>query len=304
MQRFKHLIQFALGFTAALTLVELLLILTAGHTPERSIWPTPQAAIKHFLASDGADPSVLFFGSSITEASIDPDHVGNADGFNAALPFSTPTSSEVWYRQENGFSTSAEVVILGIPPWPQQMETGPGWLGPALNSAYEYQAGWLDRFALHRHEGVLADWFDLRHFQLGLGARVWKENGHHVGYYPHEDDEPTIQLLGPDLERLTKEDEDAIRRMEHLTDVNGAQLVLLIEPASEDFMEQFDSEATEAYHNSIEDLGKELGVPVWDTYSIPWQTELFADGVHFNYDGTVEYSAFISRELAKCCAPG
>jgi hypothetical protein len=298
MAKMKYLGKLAFGFVSGLLIAEILLAGVAEHLPDRSIWPTPQAEIKHQFAATGPQPSVLFFGSSITEAAIDPERLATAGGFNAAFPFASPLSSEVWYRHELRFSSETDVVVLGIAPWPADAYEKSEWLAPALDRSYAFEPYWLDKTNLHRNKGVLADWFDLRHFQLGLTANNWKENGHHFGYYGRQADRATIELSVFELSRLPENQEQAIRQINKLSVTNGTQLVLLIEPSGDEFMKRFRPERVSAFIESLEQLGEDLGIPVWDTFSIDWPEEMYADGVHFNREGTIAYSHQISTMLA------
>ena len=95
--------------------------------------------------------------------------------------------------------------------------------------------------------------------------------------------------------RMNSENELALRRTVEFLREAGTTVVLMIEPA------QYPGEVPEAdireYLESIERIGRDLEVPVWNTYSLAWGKLMFADGIHFNRDGTEAFTRLIGGRL-------
>jgi hypothetical protein len=70
------------------------------------------------------------------------------------------------------------------------------------------------------------------------------------------------------------------------------EVVLMIEPG------QFPGEVSDAdidlYLTSIRELGRELGVQVWDTYTRGWDPDFYVDEAHFNRKGTVAFTTYLA----------
>ena len=76
----------------------------------------------------------------------------------------------------------------------------------------------------------------------------------------------------------------------------GTRPVIVIEPGR--FAGPVTDDVINEYIAWLRSFAADLGVELWDAYSMDWDPELFADGTHFNFQGTVAYTAYIAEMLA------
>lgn len=88
----------------------------------------------------------------------------------------------------------------------------------------------------------------------------------------------------------------AITRLAEHVQLQGGVFVLMIEPAR--YPGEVSEEALQRYLGTVRDLADQLDVELWDTFSIGWADYLYADGLHFNRQGTEAFSALIHELLA------
>jgi hypothetical protein len=72
----------------------------------------------------------------------------------------------------------------------------------------------------------------------------------------------------------------------------GIEVVVMIEPGS--YPGQFSDSEVESYLTSIRVFGHEMGIPVWDTYSVGWDSSYHADEAHFNREGTIAFTTYLA----------
>jgi hypothetical protein len=88
---------------------------------------------------------------------------------------------------------------------------------------------------------------------------------------------------------------EALQRTAGTLEQAGMQMVLMIEPGH--FPGEVSDSDLATYLDSIRDLGRDLDIPVWDTYSVGWDPEYYVDEAHFNREGTVAFTTHLAGLL-------
>lgn len=283
-----------LGAFSALGIAEMSLQLFGGGLPVRSEWPTVETQLKDSQLTLADEWDVIFLGSSITEAAVDPRLLNGIAAYNGALPFSTPISQEVWYRGQ--FSDQeARVVVLGLPAWPFHESDGEDLLASGIEAALRDGASLESRLATVRHRGVMADWFGLRSTEITLQSKLWTPHGHLTAYYEISGARATggFESYGPP--RMSEDVRAAITRLAEHVQLQGGTFVLMIEPAR--VPGEVEEDVIQRYLDTVRDLANSLDVELWDTFSVGWAKELYADDVHFNREGTEAFSELVNELL-------
>jgi hypothetical protein len=288
-----------LGVISALLIGEVSLRVVEARIPMSTTWPSPETHVKSAqLANLGQDVEILFLGSSITEAAVDPALLmaltGSGLAYNSALPFSSPLSNELWLDEVALAYVSPSTVIIGVPAWPTHSTSEDDTL---QNGIQQSLAGIAtptatSSLALARSKGVLADWE-----QRSVGVRLsesglWTDLGHMTGYY--ESSGGTLAGRFPPYGAPTMSSDNlaALTRTVSALTQEGIEVVVMIEPGS--YPGQFSDSEVESYLTSIRDFGHEMGIPVWDTYSVGWDSRYHADEAHFNREGTIAFTTYLA----------
>lgn len=287
-----------LGFLVAVVVAELLMQLLAPQLPAENDWPSADFQVKNAqLSAMEEPPELVIFGTSTSQAAIDPELLANTAGFgsgyNAAAPFSSPRTFLLLLEDLVLPNTSPSVVLIGLPPWaPGRADSD--FLVESMRRAMESddkQA--IAEPALFQHRGVFADW-DARHaHQNLLNSGLWNQDGHFTGYYergPLRDPEwrpPPSDALDPADELALEELIDSVR-------VKGARPVLFVEPVC---CHRDANRATRRYVDWLLRSAEDWDVTVWDTYTRDWPLDFYADESHFNRRGTEAFSVFLGNLL-------
>jgi hypothetical protein len=291
-----------LGLVVALGVAEIT-IRALEPLPAASTWPTAETQLKsRQMAAIEAPIEVLFVGSSITEAAVDPSLVvdaGVGSAYNAAVPFSYPVSMDVWVREVAAPATEPSVVVIGMTPWAPTDPEIQDLVIEGLERAAEEsksEGSLLSFSALWRNRGVMAD-FDYLLDQLFLAeSGLWTELGHQTGYrdLPQDFTSGPPRIVG--ARRMSGSNESALRQLvDHLQE-EGVTVVFMIEPTRDP--EVREARSTAVYLESLEELASSLGVELWDMYSVAWPDSLFTDNDHFNAEGTRQFSLLVAERLA------
>lgn len=291
-----------LGLVVALGFAEIA-IRAMEPLPVPSTWPTPETQLKARQMSTLDGPvDVLFVGSSITEAAVDPTLVVNGgitSAYNAAAPFMDPPAIEIWLRDVAVPLTMPSFVVIGLTPWPPSDSHIQDDVVAGLDRAVSRPSlGESDHasFALWRNRGVFAD-FDYLLDQLLLAeSGLWTDLGHQTGYHdlPRDFTAGLPRVVG--ARRMSGPDEVALRRSVGQLQSHSVEVILMIEPTSDRDVEA--SQATAGYIAWLEELASDLGVELWDMYSITWPDSLYTDNDHFNAEGTEQFSALVGERLS------
>jgi hypothetical protein len=269
--------------------------------PSASSWPTVETDVKSRQLDElSADVDILFLGTSLTEAGVDPAILMGLTGadlvYNAALPFATPLSNQVWLDEVVLERVVPSVVVIGIAAWPPHTTINDDPLRAGLLATSTDDAG-LSASALFRQKGVLAEWDQRDVRERSSSSNLWTDLGHMRGYY--EVAPGSMKETFPPYGEPAMSSDNSAALAATIRDLRaaGTSVVLLIEPAH--YPGSVLESDVDAYLDSITQVGEELGVEVWDTYHVGWRPEMYADGAHFNRTGTeafTEHLAGLVRE--------
>ena len=266
--------------------------------PVRTDWPTIETGIKYELLRQLPSADVVFLGSSITEAAIDPREFVHASGvgsaFNAGLPFSSPYSNEWWLNEVVLENVEPKLVVIGVTAWSggQHADRDP------LLAALRVTPGSRDDphdspLALFRQTGLLSEW-DRRMADERVKAHL-TELGHQTGYYERSIDDATPFGLPTGPAEMPNDEAAAVGRMIDTLNERGIDAMVLIEPGrSPGDNGTLDYER---YVSSVLRHEDDWGVPVVDSFHRAWDSSFFADLAHFNRLGTESFTAYMAQTI-------
>jgi hypothetical protein len=291
-----------LGLIVTLAAAEGLVRVIEDRLPAGTQWPSVETDVKFHRLSELSDADVVFLGSSITEAAIDPSafvQKSRAESaFNSGLPFSTPFSNEWWLSEVVLEVVDPELVVIGLTAWSGGSgASGDGLLQGLRSTPTTADRGWS---ALVDRAGLLSEW-DARAAEDRTSDFI-TEFGHQTGYYDRsiDDAEPLDLPLGPSL--MPEDEADAVGRMiERLRD-EGIKAIVMIEPGR--YPGDNGGIDYDRYIDSVMSHQSEWDVPVIDTFHMKWERGWFADMAHFNRRGTEEFTSFIAQTIDGLLADG
>lgn len=296
----RPLLHTLLGLALVITGSEIALREVEQHLPVLSHWPTLETEVKstQFAELDSA-PSLLLIGSSMTESGIDPQRLmtmGAApSAYNSAFPFFSPAAAELWLREFLEPWDDLEVLLIGLPVWPPPRDTASDslTLGLLRTASAESDSDPFDNLALWRLRGLLADIDEAA--RRDHSREVWTDLGHQTHYYGRANGS-VAGNYGPYLySAMSDVQERALRRIiETALDAEVTPIVLL-EPGG--YPDEVADQRVAAYIDSIRALAEGFGVEFWDSYSIDWDSSLYADETHFNRTGTIAFTDYVGERL-------
>jgi hypothetical protein len=288
----SRILSVALGIAVSVAAAEGVVRILDDRLPTGTEWPSVETDVKYHRLTELPEADVVFLGSSITEAAIDPDaflaESGLKSAFNSGIPFSSPISNEWWLDEVVLKTVEPELVVIGLTPWSGGSESSGDRLLQGLRAAVRTpDRPWS---ALLDRAGLLAEW-DARSTE-DRTRRFLTDLGHQTGYYERsiEDAKPLDLPFGPKV--MPKEEVDAVGRMVDRLTKEGIDAVVLIEPGrypGDDGSVDYD-----VYIDSVLSHESEWGVPVLDTFHMTWERDWFADLAHFNRRGTEEFTSYIA----------
>ena len=286
-----------LGMMLTLGLAEASLRIFDDRLPANTDWPTMETDVKFDRLREVSEADVVFLGSSITEAGIDPIAFaekarGVDSAFNSGFPFSTPFSNEWWLNEVVLRQVEPELIVIGLTAWSKGAASADDPLLPGFESAMA-SAG-EPPLAVLQHAGVLSEW-DSRTTDA-RGRALLTDLGHQTGYYDRSiDDASPLDLPFGGPPAMPHEEADAVSRMIRRLTSSGIDVIVLIEPGrypSDDRTVDYDR-----YIDSILSHSGDWGVPIVDAFHQKWERAWFADIVHFNRRGTEEFTSFMARTI-------
>jgi hypothetical protein len=284
-----------LGVLLALGAAEGVVRIFDERLPAGTTWPSVESQLKFELLRDLSDTQVVFLGSSITEAAVDPalfSEVSMADSaFNSGIPFSTPFSNEWWLDQVVLRELRPQVVVIGLTAWSGGMRPDQDLL---LTSYREVRAApGAPPVALLEHAGVLSEW-DSRMSDARARALL-TDLGHQTGYYDRSIDDADAVEMPDGPPEMPGAEADAVGRMIDRLKAEGIETLVLIEPgrhSGNKGMIDYDR-----YIDSLLSHEAEWGVSVLDTFHMTWDRDWFADLAHFNRRGTHEFTSLMAQAI-------
>jgi hypothetical protein len=291
----SRVIAVVVGVVLTLGMAEGLMRILDSRLPTGSAWPSIESEAKFEGLRAFSEADVVFLGSSITEAAIDPVELTEGSridsAYNSGIPFSTPYSNEWWLNEVVLRQTKPDMVVLGLTAWS-------GGLGPdrdPLLDKFEEAIGSDDRsgIALLEHAGLLSEW-DSRSADSRARDSL-TEMGHQTGYYDRsiEDATPLELPFGPS--EMPRAEAEAVGRMIDRLREEGIQPLVMVEPGR--YPGDNGGIDYDRYIDSVLSHEVEWGVPVLDTFHMRWDRDLFADLAHFNRRGTQEFTSLMAQTI-------
>jgi hypothetical protein len=285
-----------IGVLLVLGIVEIVLSVIEEELPRGTTWPSIEAEVKYDLLQHMDQADVVFIGSSITEAAVDPElfirRAGVSSAFNSALPFSTTLFYETWLPEVVLQAVKPHVVVIGIPPW-----SGGGTRAndPLLERTREAIAtgGRQPGLALLRQAGLFSEWdsraaSDRTRFAL-------TDLGHQTGYYERSIDDAAPMDLPIAKSEMGQIAADAMARLIDNLESQGIEVIVMIEPGrypGGDRGIDYDGFIASVWTHALN-----WDVPLLDTFHEPWDRSWFADNAHFNRRGTEEFTNYLASEF-------
>ena len=129
------------GLILTLGVAEASLRILENRLPPSTHWPTVETDVKFDRLRELSEADVIFLGSSITEAGIDPIAFAEESkldsAFNSGLPFSTPFSNEWWLNHVVLRHVEPKLVVIGLTAWSGGAGADDDLLLSGLESAIE-----------------------------------------------------------------------------------------------------------------------------------------------------------------------
>lgn len=299
--RFRKLVPLIVAF-AVLVASEAAVRTIDHRLPDPRAWPTAESELKsRALLQAGGDFEVVFVGTSVSEAAIDPSQL-HVTAFNASLPFSTPRSNLIWTEEHVLARVEAELVVVGLLP-STLVSSDDVLVSSLVTLSDDSSKHWWEQSELLRRRRQLRDWDQSVARVLVLESGLWTSLGHQTLYYdrvapagPSMRPMDGAVEMDPLMQRATEALFTSIR-------ASGARPVALIEPGGcPDSYERCPD--SEQIYRVVRSWLTTVNVDVIDGRSVGWPSEYFADHVHFNRDGTRAFSRFVDRRLAVIAAGG
>jgi hypothetical protein len=292
----SNVLRVVLGMVLTVGIAEASLRVVDDRLPPSTDWPTVETYVKYERLSELSQADVVFLGSSMTEAGIDPVAFAEASrldsAFNSGLPFSTPFSNEWWLNEVVLRHVDPKLVVIGLPAW----SGGTGLEEDLLLSSLESTSASAGEppFLLLQHAGLFSEW-DTRTAEA-MGRALITDLGHQTGYYDRSiDDAPPLDLPlgGPSV--MPAGEAEAVGRMIHRLTSSGIEVIVLIEPGR--YPGDGGTVDYERYVDSILSHKEEWSVPTVDAFHEDWDRAWFADPAHFNRRGTEEFTEYVARTI-------
>jgi hypothetical protein len=303
----RRLLTVLLSFLAAVTVSEGLVRAISDSLPDPAPWPSNETELKAKQLELGNDYSIVFVGTSVTEAAVDPAMVTTALGretYNAAIPFATQRSLQLWVERFVLPNADPDLLVVGIPVWSAEFAGAgdDGVLLDGLRRVEEFRTP-PDPWVGLAHRSALVHWrTELKSIadllapanRLEETAR-WTSRGHQTGYFERTAGS-LILRPGVSPSEVTF-DFGPLIQLTEAARAHGVRVALLVEPASCDPRGRCLAPADIALlRQTYTLLAAELGVPVLEIEG-PWPTEWYADPAHFNRAGTVAYTTRLAAAL-------
>jgi hypothetical protein len=291
----RNLAWVSIGVVLVLAMAEGGLRVFGDGLPVRNNWPTAETGAKYELLRQLPEADVVFLGSSITEAAVDPSKFAGASGvgsaFNSGIPFSSPFSNEWWLNEVVLENVEPQLVVIGLTAWSGGRGAERDPLLPGLQLALD--SGKDAPLALLRQAGVLSEW-DRRKADEAVRAFL-TDLGHQTGYYDRSIDDASPLDLPTGPSEMPEDEAEAVDRMIDTLNERGIDAIVLIEPGR--YPGDNGTMDYERYISSVLRHRDDWGVPVVDTFNQDWDRSLFADLAHFNRQGTESYTAYVAHTI-------
>ena len=294
-----------LGLVAPLMGVELALRALAPSLPSPDPWPSVGMEVKaeyaERLVDDGID--VLFLGSSVSEAGIDPDRLlveHGIDAFNGAGPYSTPVAMQRWLDRSL-WPLEPETIVIGLPIWGAPDPVADDVLArgfDALEAREAQRDSLFGRSEFWARRGQLRDLVGL--VSESVDATAYTTRGHLTIYRDQHGGTGDDPAGGTPFPGFSADNEAALAEIVAEAGRRRSRVVLLLEPGGcpPILPGCADAESERRALEALEEIAAELGVALINGRVLDAPADWYADSAHFNAGGTVAFTDFIAAALA------
>ncbi|MEX2622539.1 MAG: hypothetical protein WD651_02315 [Acidimicrobiia bacterium] len=311
--RAPHTSMAFVGVVVVLATTEVGLRVLGSALPDPVLWPSIEADIKVDQMSQPAyrPTRVVFMGDSTMESGVDPSRLhefGVEDSsYNAALPWSTPLSMEVWFGEVVRPLLDPEIIYVGLAP-PSGLNTREGdilyqGLLTAIRSQEESWvgavAGWSE---LYKKRTLVRDLPVIfrreRVVELGLISTLGFQTGYLWGAIAAaEGGVPAIENTN---RQMSEADKAALERLIRSAAQAHVQLVLVVEPfpCPADAGECVERFLSSTFYRGVEALANAQEVPLLNVMQEPWPEGLFVDDRHLNAAGVDRFQRLVANSMA------
>ena len=293
------------GIAAGLVLGEMLVRLMMPILPPSSRWPTMETDLKsRQLAGLETQVGIVFIGSSVTEAAIDPSLLGAyldfGDVYNSSLPFSSPEIYETWFHGVILESHAPRLLVIGLPIWPPgtrqaiAVEFVSSGLKQTLDTPpIDHLSRWS---VLVANRGLFSNWDLLRQWEVSRGSGIWTSSGHQTVYYEKNAGLPSTDDFSYGTPMMSDPQAEALGRLISTVRSEGGEVILMLEPGRA--VGDATTDDIAKYIEWLKDKSAGWDVELLDMYSPGWDANLYADLNHFNRAGTEVFTAVVARQLS------
>ena len=317
-----------IGFVVVVVLLEGAARLLAPHVPGQLVWDTQFTQDKADQIAAAGEVDVVYVGSSVVNAGIDPGLVAANSrfdsGYNSAIPSTTPSTWKVWMRDLVYPDLCPSVTVIGI----SVRDYNDGNVGiPFDLKSYLPSAGRLELYgqftsaSLEQQIGRYSAFVRIRsrlrepekvaRFLAtgrvpGWPATVLTPEGRYTGW----DDNAFVYPAAESIEQLTTKvfvnfsvggaEDLAVRAIIVDAESLGQQVVIVRMPTMNQQIAPLlplGQSDLEKFEQQVEKLGEEFEVPVIVYSDMDDDAALFGDLYHMNLEGTTEFSTRLGRDL-------
>ena len=316
------------GFVIVVVLLEGAARLLAPHIPGQLVWDTQFTQDKADQIAAAGAVDVVYVGSSVVNAGIDPGLVSANSrfdsGYNTAIPSTTPSTWKIWMRDIVFPDLCPSVVVIGI----SVRDYNDGNVGiPFDLKSYLPSAGRLELYgqftsaSLEQQVGRYSAFVRIRSRLRqpekvarylvtgrvpGWPATVLTPDGRYTGW----DDNDFAYPSAESVEQLTTKvfvnfsvggaEDAAVRAIIEEAQALGQQVVVVRMPTMNQLIAPLlpgGQDDLDSFERQVERLGVDYGVPVIVYPDMDDNEALFGDLYHMNRAGTTEFSERLGADL-------
>lgn len=297
--------------------------------PGQLIWNNQFTQDKSDQISRGEPVDVVYMGSSVANAGLDPTRISAAAGwgrgYNAALPSTTPSTWRIWSQDLIFPELCPKVYVLGLSirdyndrnvgiPWSvEQYSTSAGRLalyGERTGVSIEEQVGEYSSFVAIRSR--LRQPENVVQFLRAGNVPEWPatdltEDGRYLGWDDNDFVLPSEEGLTRLRERVFVnfevggQEDLAVRAIIEDAQASGAEVVVALMPTMYEEISLLLPNGVDdiaSFERQVRQLGADYGLAVMSFPEMDNDAQLFGDLYHMNQRGTFLFSDQLGAELS------
>lgn len=319
-----------LGFLVVVLLLEGGARLLAPHIPGQLLWDNQFTQDKADQIDRAGQVDIVFIGSSVVNAGIDPGLVGEesrfSSGYNAAIPSITPSTWKIWSRDLVWPDLCPEVVVIGI-SIRDYNDANPGisydlrqYLPSAGRLGLYGQFSWasleqqVGRFSMFvRIRSRLREPENVARYLVWGGTPGWPDTGlTEQGRFQGFDDNAYQVPTQAGLDQLAEEvfvnfsvggnEDRAVRAMIEDAKGLGMRVVVVRMPTLNEELSVVLPDVmndVQSFEEVIDQLGADYDIPILRYGDMDDDRQFFSDFYHLNLSGTEMLSRRLGSDLQR-----